>query len=86
MDPGYDLKETSHNEAHVADDSSSTSSGISPQKTFLTAGLEDYYIPIDSYEGRHRYDPTFRWEEEEEKKLVRKVTASQPFLLLADCG
>ena len=83
MGPGYDLKEASGTETHVADDSSSTSSGISAQKTFLTAGLEEYHIPIDSYEGRHRYDPTFRWVEEEETKLVRKVTSSQPFLLLA---
>lgn len=32
-----------------------------------------YYKPIDSYEGIHRWDPEFEWEEWEEKRLVRKV-------------
>ncbi|QKX57466.1 uncharacterized protein TRUGW13939_04580 [Talaromyces rugulosus] len=32
-----------------------------------------YYKPIDSYEGLHRWDPEFEWEEEEEKRLVRKI-------------
>ena len=36
-------------------------------------GLERYYVPIDSYEGRHRYDPKARWTESEEKNLVRKL-------------
>lgn len=37
--------------------------------------IEDtrHYKPIDSYEGIHRWDPEFKWEEAEEKKLVRKV-------------
>ena len=37
------------------------------------ASLEPFYVPIDSYEGRHRYDPRARWTEAEEKALVRKV-------------
>ena len=36
-------------------------------------GDESFYTPIDSYEGKHRYDPTFEWQPKEEKKLVRKV-------------
>jgi hypothetical protein len=32
-----------------------------------------YYKPIDSYEGIHRWDPDFEWEEWEEKKIIRKV-------------
>lgn len=79
----HDLKGTFDTEINVVDDRSSTSSGISEQKTFLNAGLEDYYIPIDSYEGRHRYDPTFRWTQNEEKKLVRKVTALKSIRPLA---
>jgi hypothetical protein len=74
MGPVHDLKEASDTETLVLDERISTNSSISEQKTFLTAGLEDYYIPIDSYEGRHRFQPTFRWKEDEEKKLVRKVT------------
>ena len=34
MGPGYDLKEASGTETQVADDSISTNSGISAQKTF----------------------------------------------------
>ncbi|KKA19078.1 Transporter [Rasamsonia emersonii CBS 393.64] len=32
-----------------------------------------YYKPIDTYEGIHRWDPEFEWEEWEEKKIVRKI-------------
>ncbi|KAF2470728.1 MFS general substrate transporter [Lindgomyces ingoldianus] len=42
--------------------------------TFDVAGLESYYKPIDTYEGRHRYDPKFEWESEEERKIVRKAS------------
>lgn len=31
--------------------------------------------PHESYEGRHRWDPTLEWDEAEEKKLVRKTDA-----------
>ena len=41
--------------------------------TFVTIGDKKFYKPIDLYEGRHRYDPNFQWEPQEEKKLVRKV-------------
>ncbi|KAM0802956.1 major facilitator superfamily domain-containing protein [Usnea florida] len=30
-------------------------------------------MPLESYEGKHRYDPKFEWEPKEEKKLVRKL-------------
>ena len=32
-----------------------------------------YYKPIPTYEGFHRWDPDFEWEEHEEKKIVRQV-------------
>jgi hypothetical protein len=32
-----------------------------------------YYKPIDTYEGIHRWDPEFEWEEWEEKKVIRRV-------------
>lgn len=38
--------------------------------------FEEFYKPIDSYEGAHRYDPKFEWEPQEEKKLVRKIDYS----------
>lgn len=32
-----------------------------------------FYKPIPTYEGFHRWDPDFEWEEHEEKKIVGKV-------------
>lgn len=45
-------------------------------KTFETESLEDFYKPIAEYEGAHRYDPKFEWEEKEEKRVVRKIGES----------
>ena len=45
-------------------------------KTFESGSLESFYKPIDSYEGRHRYDPSFEWEPQEERRVVRKVITS----------
>lgn len=43
-------------------------------KTFEeTDSLNSFYKPIESYEGRHRFDPQFEWEAAEEKRVVRKV-------------
>lgn len=39
--------------------------------------LQNFYKPIERYEGYHRYDPDYVWSEEDEKKLVRKVCSSQ---------
>jgi hypothetical protein len=41
--------------------------------TYMKAGLEEFYVPIERYEGRHRYDPSFTWDPADERKLVRKV-------------
>ena len=41
--------------------------------TFANDTSEEFYAPIDSYEGRHRYDPEFQWDPKEEKRVVRKV-------------
>lgn len=35
--------------------------------------LAEALPPHESYEGRHRWDPTFSWEPSEERKLVRKT-------------
>ena len=67
---------------------SGTGHGIDPSKhsaTFETSGNESFFVPIEKYEGRHRYDPTFEWEPLEERKLVRKVcTHSQTISCLVD--
>lgn len=44
--------------------------------TFSTVDDVRFYKPIESYEGFHRWDPYFEWEDKEEKKLVRKVRMS----------
>lgn len=36
--------------------------------------LEIFYKPIEAYEGRHRYDPKFEWDNKEERRIVRKVS------------
>lgn len=41
--------------------------------TFEENSFDQFYVPIDTYEGRHRYDPKARWNEKEEKALVRRV-------------
>ena len=35
--------------------------------------LEKYYVPIDTYEGRHRYDAKATWTTEEEIALIRRL-------------
>ncbi len=47
-----------------------------PKATFERLGKSSYYEPVEGYEGSHRYDPQFRWEPNEEKRLVRKVCIS----------
>lgn len=43
--------------------------------SFDTSEDPRFYKPIPEYEGYHRWDPEFEWTEEEEKKVVRKVTS-----------
>lgn len=35
----------------------------------------EIYKPIDKYEGRHRFDLHATWSDEEEKRLVRRVSS-----------
>jgi hypothetical protein len=72
---GADIARKAATEAgtYDASDSSSDKTSLSEGRTFLTAGLKDAYVPIDKYEGRHRWDPDFQWTVEEERKIVRKV-------------
>jgi hypothetical protein len=43
------------------------------ESAFDTESFDTFYKPIESYEGYHRWDPEFQWDDKEEKKLVRKV-------------
>lgn len=56
--------------------------GIPTDAAFDQSEDPRYYKPIDSYEGLHRWDPEFEWEEWEEKRLVRKVCPVCSFFLL----
>ena len=42
--------------------------------TFDTTEDPDLYRPISTYEGIHRWDPDFEWTEQEEKRLIKKVS------------
>jgi hypothetical protein len=42
--------------------------------TFNVTEDPRFYKPIDTYEGLHRWDPDFEWTEEEERRIVRKVS------------
>lgn len=53
--------------------------------TFDTSSLEEYYRPIDSFEGLHRYDPKYEWDPKDEKRLVRKVSSARALCLCLYC-
>ena len=68
---------------------SSTESSISlspspkyHDSTFDTTEDPRYYKPVPEYEGYHRWDPQFEWEEEEERKIVKKVSPPTNFALI----
>ncbi len=42
-------------------------------EAFAAGGETRYYEPIDSYESKHRWDPTAEWTEKEERQIVRKL-------------
>ena len=42
-------------------------------KADASDSLAEFYEPVESYEGRHRFDPQYKWTEHEEKVVVRKV-------------
>lgn len=62
--------------ASSCDELPGTDHGVLPPPTYQATfeGDKTFYMPIERYEGRHRYDPDFQWEPKEEKKLVRKVS------------
>lgn len=41
---------------------------------FSDSRAQDFYKPIEKYEGRHRFDMHATWSEDEEKNLVRRVS------------
>lgn len=53
---------------------SSVRLGESDGGVWASGGNIENYKPIPEYEGAHRYDPHFEWTENEEKRLVRRVS------------
>ena len=41
---------------------------------FSDSRAKEFYKPIEKYEGRHRFDMHATWSDEEEKRLVRRVS------------
>lgn len=42
---------------------------------FSDSRAQEFYKPIEKYEGRHRFDMHATWSEQEEKSLVRRVSS-----------
>ncbi|MCJ1291292.1 hypothetical protein MMC34_002835 [Xylographa carneopallida] len=40
---------------------------------FSDTSVAEFYEPIEKYEGRHRFDQSATWSDEEERKLVRRL-------------
>lgn len=61
-------------EVSDSDKSGSFRMGESEGGAWAVGGNIESYKPIAEYEGAHRWDPSFEWEEKEERKLVRRVS------------
>ena len=44
------------------------------ESVFDDTRAADFYKPIEKYEGRHRFDPSATWSDDEERRLVRRVS------------
>ncbi|KAL1901221.1 hypothetical protein Cpir12675_000587 [Ceratocystis pirilliformis] len=50
--------------------------GSTPNHAFSSPSMAEYWRGVydkAQYENRHRFDPTFEWTADEEKKLIRKI-------------
>ena len=88
-DPGFFSRlksKTTHHEQQSSfaglefarfDSSEEELAGKDPNTGVVTSdgrvGIEQYYVPIDTYEGRHRYDPKATWTKAEERALIRRL-------------
>ncbi|KAJ3053451.1 hypothetical protein HK097_004235 [Rhizophlyctis rosea] len=46
---------------------------FSDVNVFDNEEIAHLYMPREDYEGRHRFDPKLKWDEAEEKQLIRKI-------------
>ena len=74
QDSAIDLKHIAQSEAVVSEyTTNSGQSSLAEGKAFLRISGVDDEEPIDTYEGKHRWDPYFEWQPDEEKRVVRKI-------------
>jgi hypothetical protein len=71
-----DLKSSTLEKAVAASESTDSvdSHRYGTGEVLAVGGDIEFYEPIAKYEGRHRYDPKFTWADEEEKRLIRRVS------------
>ena len=71
-----DGKEKAPPAASVSRESLSDGYGSSDEHVFSDPAVASHWRTVfekAGYENRHRFDPSFKWTAEEEKKLVRKI-------------
>lgn len=66
---GHDIEQVTQTHTRTSDDAGSLKA---PTKVGRQE-LADIIPPHDSYEGKHRFDPTATWTEAEERAIVRKI-------------
>ena len=70
---GYVTKEGTVTSASCLGSSAEETSTPQDGTTFASSDLDEFWRPVDNYEGLHRYDPKFDWEPSDERKIIRKV-------------
>ena len=74
-----------HESKSSLDDSSLDEDNTVDDSVYNNARAHEIYKPIENYEGRHRFDLTATWSDDEEKKLIRKVSISLYSFQSASC-
>lgn len=81
---GFDYSYVSVNAGYESSASSSSTKldtvEANGRLVWETDDAKEIYKPIEGYEGSHRFDPSFQWDPEEEKRLVKVVSLSSPAL------
>jgi hypothetical protein len=72
VDAGYPASTNSASTSNTALDYDSVEN--QGRHVYNTDEAKEIYKPIEGYEGRHRFDPSFTWDPVEEQKLVRTVS------------
>lgn len=68
IDEGYETSAYSTSSSSL-EDASGKNEGV-----FVAPEALEVYKPVEGFEGTHRFDPSAKWSEDEEKRLVQKVS------------